>query len=479
MAHSVKAQRRIALWISAFLITLATLNAQATTLPDFSPLVEQYSNAVVNVSSVTKAPRNAALPFQGQTPYGELPDEAQEFFRRFFGAPPQGGPGPAQKRASMGSGFIISSDGYVLTNNHVVEGADEITVRLRDRREIEAKVVGTDPGTDLALLKIDGKDLPVVKLGNSDRLKVGEWVLAIGSPFGFDYSVSAGIISALNRSLPNEQNQNYVPFIQTDVAINPGNSGGPLFNMDGEVIGINSMIYTRSGGFMGLSFAIPISVAMDVVGQIKEKGHVLRGWLGVSIQEVNRDLAESFGLERPAGALVAAVVPDSPAAKGGLQAGDIILKVDGTPIEFSADLPHLIGRKRPGSTAALEVVRNGKQINLKVKVGELPSEPEKLAQQGGAAQPQNRLGIVVGDLTQEQLRELEIPQGIVIEEVVDGVGAAIGLRPGMVITAIANKPVKSAAEFNLIVKSLPANRLIAMRVLRDGVPLFVTFKLPK
>jgi serine protease Do len=479
MANAIKELRPVGvLFATLCLAALMTLTVQAAELPDFSPLVEQYSNAVVNVSSVTKAPRNAALPFQGQGPYGELPEEAQEFFRHFFGAPPQGG--PMQKRASTGSGFIISSDGYVLTNNHVIDGADEITVRLRDRREIEAKVVGTDPGTDLALLKIDGKDLPVVKLGNSDRLKVGEWVLAIGSPFGFDYSVSAGIISALNRSLPNEQNQNYVPFIQTDVAINPGNSGGPLFNMDGEVIGINSMIYTRSGGFMGLSFAIPISVAMDVVGQIKEKGHVLRGWLGVSIQEVNRDLAESFGLERPAGALVAAVVPDSPAAKGGLQAGDIILKVDGTAIEFSADLPHLIGRKRPGSTAALEVVRNGKPLDLKVKVGELPSEPEKLAQQGGGgAQPQNRLGILVSDLTAEQLRELELPHGIVIEEVVDGVGAAIGLRPGMVITAIANKPVKSAAEFNLIVKSLPANRLIAMRVLRDGVPLFVTFKLPK
>lgn len=473
MAHSIKAQRLVVLCLTL----LWMLPARAAQLPDFSPLVEQYSSAVVNVSSVAKVTRGVSAPFQG--PNGELPEEAQEFFRRFFGAPHENG--PPQKRASTGSGFIISSDGYVLTNYHVVQGANEITVRLRDRREIEAKVIGTDPGTDLALLKIDGKDLPVVKLGNSDRLKVGEWVLAIGSPFGFDYSVSAGIVSALNRSLPNEQNQNYVPFIQTDVAINPGNSGGPLFNMDGEVVGINSMIYTRSGGFMGLSFAIPITVAMDVVGQLKEKGHVMRGWLGVSIQEVNRDLAESFGLERPAGALVAAVVPDSPAAKGGLQAGDIITKVDDNLIEFSADLPHLIGRKRPGSTTALEVVRNGKQIALKVKVGELPGEPAQLAQQGREGQPQidNRLGIVVSDLTPEQKRQLGIEQGIVIEQVAEGIGAAIGLRPGMVITAIANKPVKNVADFNLIVKSLPANRLIAMRVVREGVPTFVTFKLPK
>jgi serine protease Do len=277
--------------------------------------------------------------------------------------------GQQPKTSSLGSGFIISSDGYILTNNHVVQGADEIVVRLSDRRELNAQLIGADERADLALLKVEATGLLSVELGNSDTLKAGEWVLAIGSPFGFDYSVTAGIVSALGRSLPNE---NYVPFIQTDVAINPGNSGGPLFNLEGQVIGINSQIYTRSGGFMGVSFAIPISVAMDVAEQLKDKGRVSRGWLGVVIQEVNKDLAESFGLNKASGALVAQLVPGSPAEVGGLLSGDIITAFNGQEINMSTDLPHRVGRVKPGAKARLDIVRNGKTKVLQLEIGALP-----------------------------------------------------------------------------------------------------------
>src|SRR5690606_16325520 len=273
------------------------------------------------------------------------------------------------ERTSLGSGFIISKDGYILTNNHVIQNADEIIVRLNDRRTLEAKLIGADETTDLALLKVEAKDLPTVRLGNSDALEVGEWVVAIGSPFGFDYSVTAGIVSAKGRSLPND---NYVPFIQTDVAINPGNSGGPLFNLDGKVVGINSQIYTRSGGFMGVSFAIPINVAMEVSEQLKDKGRVSRGWLGVVIQEVNKELAESFGLEKAAGALVAQIVPGSPADSADLQNGDIITHFNGKPILMSSDLPHQVGRVKPGSKVSMDVVRNGKRRKVSVTIGTLP-----------------------------------------------------------------------------------------------------------
>ncbi|MFM8355882.1 MAG: trypsin-like peptidase domain-containing protein, partial [Gammaproteobacteria bacterium] len=295
-------------------MVLAPVVAHARDLPDFTPLVEKNAAAVVNISTVQK-----------DNPHSEGPqnrsDELDEFFRRFF--PPDGSRGvPFAKPRSLGSGFVLSADGYILTNNHVVEDADEIMVRFNDRREMTATLVGSDPRSDLALLKVDADELPTVRIARSDDLKVGEWVLAIGSPFGFDYSVTAGIVSAKGRSLPTEQNENYVPFIQTDVAINPGNSGGPLFNLDGEVVGINSQIYSNSGGFMGVSFAIPIDVAMDVVDQLKASGKVARGWLGVVIQEVSRDLAESFGLNRPHGALVTRVLEDGPADQAGLREGD-------------------------------------------------------------------------------------------------------------------------------------------------------------
>ena len=339
-------------------------SAQASELPDFTALVEDNAAVVVNISTVrhrqqSRAPRSRD-------------EELNEFFERFF--PPDGSQrGPSRRPQSLGSGFVLDSDGYILTNNHVVEGADEIIVRFIDRRELTAELIGADPRSDLALIKVDADDLPFVRLGDSDQLKVGEWVLAIGAPFGFDYSVTKGIVSAKGRSLPTELNENYVPFIQTDVPINPGNSGGPLFNLDGEVIGINSQIYSNSGGFMGVSFAIPVNIAMEVVAQLKADGRVARGWLGVVIQEVNRDLAESFGLDRPHGALVSRVLEDSPAEQGGILEGDIITAFNGQAIDRSAELPHYVGRAKAGSDATLDVVRDGKKINITLNVGNCPT----------------------------------------------------------------------------------------------------------
>ncbi|MEN1831654.1 DegQ family serine endoprotease [Pseudomonas lijiangensis] len=449
--------------------------AQAEDLPDFTVLVEQASPAVVNISTRQKMPDRAVA---GQIPDMEgLPPMLREFLERSM--PPGSrapGKGDRQREAqSLGSGFIISGDGYVLTNNHVIDGADEIIVRLSDRSELKAKLVGTDPRTDVAVLKIDGKNLPTAKLGNSNKLKVGEWVLAIGSPFGFDHSVTKGIVSAKGRSLPNDT---YVPFIQTDVAINPGNSGGPLFNMAGEVVGINSQIFTRSGGFMGLSFAIPIDVAMDVANQLKASGKVNRGWLGVVIQEVNKDLAESFGLDKPAGALVAQVLEDGPAAKGGLQVGDVILGANGQPIVMSADLPHLIGNLKDGSKAELEVIRDGKRQNLTVTVGALPDEGQEMGATGpGAERSSNRLGVSVIELTAEQKKSFDLKGGVVIKEVQGGPAALIGLQAGDVITHLNNQAIVSAKQFTEVAKSLPKDRSVSMRVLRQGRASFITFKL--
>lgn len=454
---------------------LAVAQAQEA-LPDFTTLVEQASPAVVNISTKQKLPARRIA--QGQMPDLEgLPPMFREFFERGLPQQPRSPRGDRQREAqSLGSGFIISSDGYVLTNNHVIADADEIIVRLSDRSELQAKLVGTDPRTDVALLKVDGKNLPTVKLGDSEKLKVGEWVLAIGSPFGFDHSVTKGIVSAKGRTLPNDT---YVPFIQTDVAINPGNSGGPLFNMNGEVVGINSQIFTRSGGFMGLSFAIPIDVALDVSNQLKKDGKVSRGWLGVVIQEVNKDLAESFGLERPAGALVAQVLEDGPAAKSGLQVGDVILSMNGQPIIMSADLPHLVGSLKDGATATLEIIRNGKRQNLDVTVGALPEDDADIGTggQSGAERSSNRLGVSVADLSAEQKKSLELKGGVVIKDVQDGPAALIGLRPGDVISHLNNQAITSAKQFTEIAKDLPKNRSVSMRVLRQGRASFITFKL--
>lgn len=461
---------------AAVLVLGQAVAVQAAELPDFTDLVEKASPAVVNISTTQKLPERKVSSL-GQMPDLEgLPPGLRDFFERSI-PQPRTPRGDRQREAqSLGSGFIISADGYILTNNHVIADADEIMVRLADRSELKAKLVGTDPRSDVALLKIDGKDLPTLKMGKSQDLKAGQWVVAIGSPFGFDHTVTQGIVSAIGRSLPNE---NYVPFIQTDVPINPGNSGGPLFNLAGEVVGINSQIYTRSGGFMGVSFAIPIDVALDVSNQLKNGGKVSRGWLGVVIQEVNKDLAESFGLDKPAGALVAQVQDDGPAAKGGLQVGDVILSMNGQPIVMSADLPHLVGALKAGSKAELEVIRDGKRKTLQLTVGAIPEEGKEMdiTKGAGAELSSNRLGVAVAELTPEQKKSLELEGGVVIKEVQDGPAALIGLQPGDVITHLNNQAITTAKNFTEIAKALPKNRSVSMRVLRQGRASFITFKL--
>lgn len=450
-------------------LVLFSMGASAQ-LPDFTDLVQEAGPAVVNISTTQKQQAR----FGGQM---DLPQGVPDIFRHFFGVPqnPRSNPrGQSQERASLGSGFIVSRDGYVLTNNHVIDGADQIFVRLNDRREFEAELIGSDPSSDLALLKVEAKGLPTVEIGKSESLKVGEWVVAIGSPFGFDYSVTAGIVSAKGRSLPNE---NYVPFIQTDVAINPGNSGGPLFNLDGKVVGINSQIYTRSGGFMGLSFAIPMDVAMEVVDQLKESGSVTRGWLGVAIQEVDKDLAESFGLKKAAGALVSQVVQNGPADDAGVKNGDIITEFEGKEVILSSDLPHLVGRVRPGKMAKLKVIRHGKSKNLKVKIGALPQDGNVLANNRiqGQSQKANRLGIEVQELTASQQKQWDT-SGVLIKSVSQGAGANAGLINGDVITMIYSEIIRDMGDFERVVKQLPSGRLIPMRIVRRGAPMFISIR---
>ncbi len=448
------------------LFGLGMSSAWARELPDFTVLVEQHSPAVVNVSTVQKAPSSRM---------GVPNEQLDEFFRRFFG--PEGRAPFSQQPRSLGSGFIVSQDGYVLTNNHVVEDAEVIRVRLNDRRELEAQLIGADPRSDLALLKVEAADLPTVKLGRSATLKVGEWVLAIGSPFGFDYSVTAGIVSAIGRSLPNENNENYVPFIQTDVAINPGNSGGPLFNLDGEVVGINSQIYTRSGGFMGVSFAIPIDVAMDVVDQLKSHGHVSRGWLGVVIQEVSRELAESFGLKKPSGALVSRVSVGSPAEKAGLKEGDIIVEFNGQAIDLSADLPHVVGRTRAGSKATIAIVREGKRQQLTVIVGELPDAADGRVAGGPAATQPTRLGLIVEELTDASRQRAGVTGGVLVRES-SGPGAEAGIQQGDIITRINNREIDSVATFNKVADGLAPGRSVPVLIVRGQSPTFLALRVP-
>lgn len=454
------------------LALLATSVVHALALPDFRSIVKERSPAVVKIVVEQSADTRA----NGQA----MPDEIPEYLRRFFEY--RGGPStPSPQRRGMGSGFIISSDGYILTNNHVVEGADSILVRLSDRREFEAELVGTDPRSDLALLRIDGDDLPVLKLAEDDDIDVGEWVLAIGSPFGLDYSVSAGIVSAVGRSLPTERNENYVPFIQTDVAINPGNSGGPLFNLEGEVVGVNSQIFTRGGGSIGLSFAIPASVARNVVEQLKVNGKVTRGWLGVSIQDVDKNLAESFGLKRPRGALVAQVSKDSPAEKGGIEAGDVIVEFDGKSILTSADLPHVVGLIAPGTEVPVKIFRNKKSKSIKVKVGGLDADDGyTLAANGSATTSGGRLGLTVESVPAQKLEEYGLSGGVVVSSVRPGsLAAEAGIRPGDVITLVDTAPIKSVESFRDAVDDLKGGSSVPLRLIRRGAPLFIGLKLPK
>jgi len=386
----------------------APAQPSARALPDFSALVDQYGPAVVNISTTGRQTAQAQLE---QIP-GEPGDPAYEFFRRFRIPIPHGD----SIRKGVGSGFIVSADGYILTNAHVVDDAAEVTVKLTDNREFQAKVIGTDRRTDVALVKIDARNLPTVRIGDASKSRVGEWVAAIGSPFGLENTVTAGIISAKSRALPDET---YVPFLQTDVAINPGNSGGPLFNMAGEVIGINSQIYSRTGGYMGLSFAVPIEVAMKVKTDLQQYGKVSRGRLGVTIQGMNQDLADSFGLKKPQGALVNAVEPKSPADKAGIKTGDVILAVDGNTIESSIELPRVIGEKRPGTKVKLKIWRQGETHELSASLGEIPAEKIAKADDPKKAKS-GKLGLAVRPLTPEERKQIESEGGLLVEQVEAG-----------------------------------------------------------
>lgn len=435
-------------------------------LPEFTALIEKASPAVVKINTVerVKSRSNLRLP-QGQQ---NIPD----IFRHLFEPRRM----PERNVHSMGSGFIISSDGYILTNNHVIESADEIQVRLVDRREYTATVIGTDPRSDLALLKIDGEDLPTLKFADDKSLKVGEWVVAIGSPFGLDFSASAGIVSAIGRSIPSERNENYVPFIQTDVAINPGNSGGPLFNLEGEVVGINSQIYTRSGGSIGLSFAIPSSLAQNVVAQLKEKGRVDRGWLGVVIQEVDKSLAESFGLSKPMGALISQIDPEGPAADSDLRVGDVIVRFGKADIQSSSDLPHAVGAVKPGSEIEVVVMREAKRKLIEVEVGRLPGEDgEEVVSTQTEENSGGRLGLVVEPLDKRLQKEWQLSGGVIVRHVLPGgAGAKAGLAPGDVIAQLGFNQIPNVKTYRKVVKALPGNSLLPIRFFRRGRPAFRT-----
>lgn len=465
-------------WFCATVATcvLAT-PALAVDLPDFTGLVEKYGPAVVNVQA-TGNPDAQSDQDQGQ---GQGPDQQDvpEIFRRFFGPTPNPRGG---ERMSMGSGFIISQDGYLLTNNHVVDGADNVTVRLSDRREFDAKVVGTDAQYDIALLKIDATGLPAVSVGDSKTLKAGQWVVAIGSPFGFDHSVTAGIVSAVGRNFGGVDQQ-YVPFIQTDVPINRGNSGGPLFNLAGQVVGINSQIFSNTGGFMGVSFAIPIDIAMNAVDQIKTNGRVTRGMIGVQIQSVDREKAKALGLPRGGGALVNQVTPGSAADKAGVQLGDVILSFAGRDIVTSADLPPLVGSTKPGSKADLGIWRDGKTLTLPVTVGEQPADGKTLAsaRDGGAGAANNPLGIVVEELTAEQRKQFGITsgEGVVVTRI-NGAGARrSGLAPGDVILMVGRKSVKSVADFSAATKDAKPGDSVMLLARRGEQTQFLAVTVPK
>lgn len=464
---------RMAAVVGTFLIGMVMLLqlsvANAVELPDFTELVKDNHKAVVNIS-ISQARQTAQRPaIPGLEGNKELDDLLQRYQQ-----PPPGGPGAA---SATGSGFIISADGYILTNNHVVESADQITVSLHDRRQLNARLIGTDPRSDVAVLKVEADDLPVVSIGNSDDLEVGEWVLAIGSPFGFDFSVTAGIVSATGRALPNES---YVPFIQTDVAINPGNSGGPLFNLDGEVIGINSQIYSRTGSFMGLSFAIPIELAIDVTNQIRQSGGVTRGWLGVIIQEVTMELAQSFDMPVAHGALVSRILPESPASQSALQVGDVITHFEGARIERSSSLPPLVGRVPANSDANLKVVREGQSIDVIVNIGELPSDNDLRRSVSPQSPPatSNVLKLTVKPLDEDTREAMGIDKGGVLVDTVEENGPAdkAGIVVGDVISMVDNKPVDDARQLASVLSEMQGRRSVAVLVHRDGGPVFLALQ---
>ena len=457
--------------IFLFSIFISALSiVEARELPNFSDLAEDASPAVVNITSTrTVSQRNSYGRGFGDPRY-------DEFFERFFGQQPRPSVPRENSRpvVSTGSGFIISSDGYLLTNNHVVEDADEVKVSLGDRREYKAEIIGTDPRSDVAVLKIDAEDLPTLKIGKSEKLRVGEWVVAIGSPFQLRFSVTSGIVSAKGRSIPNGSDSTYVPFIQTDVAINPGNSGGPLFNLDGEVIGINSQIYTRSGGYMGVSFAIPIDYAMDVADQLRESGYVARGWLGVSIQEVTSELAEALGMEIPKGALVSQIIEDSPAEKSGLKEEDVILFFDGEEIFYSSDLPLTVGSIRPESKVNAMILRDGKKKTVQVTVGELPKDPALAFENT----QQNFLGLVVEN--QANGNQRSNVEGVLVTSVdPDGIAYESGIRRGDIIYSLARTRIENVNEFKEALSELDNQRRTTIGISRNGNKRILSLNLSK
>ncbi len=455
---------------------------QGGNLPDFTELVEQVGPSVVNIRTMERARVSSAAP-------GAMDDEMQEFFRRFFGQPmpnvpnaPRQAPRPnrpqqpdEEQPRGVGSGFILTADGFVMTNAHVVDGADEVLVTLPDKREFKARIVGFDKRTDVAVVKIDATGLPAVKVGDVSRLKVGEWVMAIGSPFGLENSVTAGIVSAKQR-----ETGDYLPFIQTDVAINPGNSGGPLINMRGEVIGINSQIYSRSGGFMGISFAIPIDEAIRVSDQLRVSGRVTRGRIGVQIDQVTKDVAESIGLGKPAGALVRSVEAGSPADKAGVEAGDIITKFDGKAIERATDLPRLVGNTKPGTRSTLTVFRRGGSKDLAVTIVELePEKPVKPAAEKEtkpkASPAAQSVGLSVSDLTDAQKKELKIKGGVKVEAATDAAARA-GIREGDIIVAVGNVEIAGMKDFDAVVAKIDKSKPIPVLLRRGELATYLVIR---
>jgi len=439
--------------VTFFVVVIFFSTSVQAALPDFSELVEDVSPSVVKINTVSISEQHSSQ---------QIPDIFRDLFE--YGGQPRS---PAKKVRSSGSGFVISSDGYILTNHHVVNQATEIQVLFSDRSEYQATIIGSDRRSDLALLKIEAKNLDALEFANSDKLKVGEWVLAIGSPFGLDYSVTAGIVSAKGRSLPTEQGENYVPFIQTDVAINPGNSGGPLFNLDGRVVGINSQIFSRSGGSIGLSFSIPSSVALRVVEQLKETGFVQRGWLGVAIQDVNKALAQSLELDKSRGALINAVEIDSPADKGGIEPGDVIVELNGQEIIDADDLPHLVGMLAPGTKAKIEVIRQGKRKVLKVIIGALDGDEASITETEDSNS--DRLGLTVKPIDEDQLRELRLRGGILVTEVLpDSPSAVAGIRPGDILVQLGYSRIDDTDEYYQVITDLPKSTPILVRFYRQG-----------
>ena len=447
-----------------FTIYTNSVFADSSGLPDFTKLVEDNNASIVNISTVRKSNEKISNS-QQQIPNEELNDFLKKFFGdKGFENPNKKSPRKAQ---SLGSGFVYSSDGFIITNHHVIADAEQIIVKLNDKRELEAKLIGSDPSSDIALLKIKVKNLKPVKIGNSENLKVGQWVLAIGSPFGFESTVTAGIVSAIGRSLPND---NYVPFIQTDVAINPGNSGGPLFNLDGEVVGINAQIFSRSGGFMGLSFAIPMDVAENVIQQLKKSGKVSRGWLGVYIQEVTNNLAKSFGMKKPKGALISKVIPDGPASKSDLKVGDIILKFDGKDITTSSSLPPIVGNTKVGKNVKIEILRNGKKKNIKFKVQELPiQKAARTIKSNTTPKTKKILGMTVADLTEKERKNLSAGNnfGIKVIEVSGNPAYESGLLKNDIIYQISGQNIQNILQFNKIIKNMKKGDFASLLVKRS------------